>query len=106
MISNSVKQWREAKGYSKADLARWVGVHRSFITKLEDGTAQPGGELMIRLSNKLGQPVEIVFTLEPDSTSFLRRKVMPNSQFCRPPSVASAEPTIKTTETKKGKSCN
>jgi putative transcriptional regulator len=106
MISNSVKQWREAKGYSKADLARWVGVHRSFITKLEDGTGQPGGELMIRLAKKLGQPVESLFTLEPDTASFFQSKVMPNSQFSRPPSVASGELTANPTETKKGKTCN
>jgi len=64
MITNSIAKWRQAKGVSKAHLARQVGVDRSYITKLEQGTKQPASEMMFRFAKYLGQPVEAVFHYE------------------------------------------
>jgi putative transcriptional regulator len=61
MIINSVTQWRQAKGVSKAHLARRVGVSRSYMTKLEQGVMQPSGEMMFRIAKYFGQPLELVF---------------------------------------------
>lgn len=61
MIINCVAKWRKEKDVSKADLARRVGVNRSYITKLEQGKMQPSGEMMFRFAKYLGQPLEEVF---------------------------------------------
>jgi putative transcriptional regulator len=61
MVINSVAKWRQAKGVSKAHLARRVGVDRSYVTKLEQGKMQPSGEMMFRIAKYLGQPLEAVF---------------------------------------------
>jgi putative transcriptional regulator len=61
MIINLVSKWRTAQGLSKARLARKLGVHRSYVTKLEHGTMQPSGEMMFCIAKFLGQPLEQVF---------------------------------------------
>jgi putative transcriptional regulator len=65
MIKNKIAYWRstmkKGKGISQADLAREVGVGRSFVTKLEKGTGQPGAELMLRVARVFKQPVEAIF---------------------------------------------
>lgn len=61
MVINSVTKWRQAKGVSKAHMARRVGVSRSYATKLEQGILQPSGEMMFRIAKYLGQPLEAVF---------------------------------------------
>jgi transcriptional regulator with XRE-family HTH domain len=61
MVTNSVAKWRAVKRVSKAHLARQVGVHRSYVTKLEHGTMQPSGEMMFRIAKYLGQPLIEVF---------------------------------------------
>ncbi len=68
MITNCIAYWRttmnRGKGVSKAHLARKVGVDRSFVTKLEKGSSQPGAELMLRVARYFKLPVEAVFRLE------------------------------------------
>ena len=61
MITNSVEKWRKEKGVSKAHLARYVGVDRSYITKLEQGKMQPSAEMMFRFAKYLGRSIEEVF---------------------------------------------
>jgi len=77
MVINAVTKWRQAKGVSKAHLARRVGVDRSYMTKLEQGKMQPSGEMMFRIAKYLGQPLEMVFQHAQginDRTVFLRPK--------------------------------
>lgn len=61
MVTNSIAKWRLAKGFTKARLARGVDVHRSYVTKLEQGKKQPSGEMMFRIAKELGQPLAEVF---------------------------------------------
>jgi putative transcriptional regulator len=91
MILNFVTKWREAKGVSKAHLARRIGVSRSYITKLEQGILQPSAEMMFRLAKYLGQPLEAVFqhTQSASATLFNRDKVMPDSQTLSRPCPAA-----------------
>jgi len=65
MIVSSVTQWRQAQRVSKAQLARRVGVSRSYVTKLEQGKLQPSGEMMFRIAKYLKQPLEAVFQHAP-----------------------------------------
>jgi transcriptional regulator with XRE-family HTH domain len=61
MITNTVTQWRTAKGVSKAHMARQIRVKRSYMTKLEQGILQPSGEMMFRIAEYLDQPLGVVF---------------------------------------------
>jgi DNA-binding XRE family transcriptional regulator len=65
MIANRINYWRSTinngKGISRAHLARRLDVTRSFVSKLEKGTKQPGSELMLRVALYFGQPVEAIF---------------------------------------------
>jgi putative transcriptional regulator len=66
MIINHLSAWRARRGKSgitKAALARRLGVSRSYITKLEQGTAQPSLELALRIACYFGCSVEEVFQL-------------------------------------------
>ncbi len=66
MIINHLPAWRARRGKSgikKADLARRLGVRRSYITKLEQGTAQPSLELALRIACYFGCSVEEIFQL-------------------------------------------
>jgi putative transcriptional regulator len=91
MIVNFVTKWREAKGVSKAHLARRVGVSRSYVTKLEQGIMQPSGELMFRIAKYLGQPLESVFQPAPAKTggNFFSALVMPDRQMISHPCPAA-----------------
>jgi DNA-binding XRE family transcriptional regulator len=51
----------QGKGVSRAHLARKVRVGRSYVTKLEKGTAQPSAEVMFRVAQYFKQPIEAIF---------------------------------------------
>jgi len=66
MIRNQLPAWRARRGKSgitKAALARRLGVSRSYITKLEQGIAQPSLELALRIAGYFGCSVEEIFQL-------------------------------------------
>jgi|SRR5665213_798948 len=110
MISNRIAFWRttmnQGKGVSKAHLARKVSVGRSFVTKLEKGTAQPSAKLMLRMARYFKQPVEAVFCLDngvKNKPAFNCAETIPVSQFfgftpapakplCNLPATLSARP--------------
>jgi putative transcriptional regulator len=64
MLKNVVKKWRLERKISKADLARRIGVCRSYVTKLELGSLQPSGEMMFRIAEYFKLRVEDVFQRE------------------------------------------
>jgi transcriptional regulator with XRE-family HTH domain len=107
MIENFVTKWREAKGVSKAHLARRVGVSRSYMTKLEQDNMQPSGEMMFRIAEYLEQPLEVVFQHKQANKGhqfFSGHKCcLTDKHFSRPPSVASGNKQQKTPRTMKGK---
>ena|ERR1017187_1459210 len=61
MLKNKVKEWRQAKKISKAHLARQIGVCRSYVTRLEQGTLQPSGEIMFRIAAYFKVQIEDIF---------------------------------------------
>ncbi len=66
MLTNRLKQCREQsgkRGLTKAQLARRIGVDRSYITKLEQGKAVPSLVTALRIGRYLGCPVEAIFEL-------------------------------------------
>jgi putative transcriptional regulator len=88
MITNNIAYWRstmnQGKGISRAHLARQVAVGRSYVTKLEKGTAQPGADLMFRVARYFKQPMEAVFKpVDGGKTTpaIIWAKTIPYSQF-------------------------
>src|ERR1035437_4987776 len=61
MLKNKVKEYRQAKQISKANLAREIGVCRSYVTKLERGGLQPSGEVMFRIAAYFKGRIEDIF---------------------------------------------
>jgi transcriptional regulator with XRE-family HTH domain len=49
------------KGYTKAKLARKLGVTRSYITKLENGDMIPSSQKMFSLAEQLGCDIKDLF---------------------------------------------
>jgi putative transcriptional regulator len=68
MIKNHITQCREARNLRKSQLAYYVGMSRSYVTKLEQGQATPGLELALQIARCLKKPVEEIFRLEETGT--------------------------------------
>jgi transcriptional regulator with XRE-family HTH domain len=52
-FSERLKRARLAKGFSKSDLAREIGVHYSQIGRYEEKGAQPSVDVLAKLANAL-----------------------------------------------------
>lgn len=74
---------REAKSWSLRELARRIGVHYSYITRIEQGHySKPSPEILKRLANALEVPDEDLFALAghelpenlPSFPAYLRSK--------------------------------
>ena len=59
-----VRVYREAQRLSRAELARRIGVDRSFISRIEQGSRCPRGELMLKFARILECRVEDLFCLD------------------------------------------
>lgn len=59
-----VQVYREARRMKRAELARKIGVDRSFISRIEQGTRCPRGELMLKLARVFECKVEDLFCLD------------------------------------------
>jgi DNA-binding XRE family transcriptional regulator len=95
MLQNTVKKWRLERHLTKADLARRIGVCRSYITKLEVGSLQPSGEVMFRIAEYFKIRVEDVFQREraPKAGShFFGTKTLPkdNARSICPQTISSS----------------
>lgn len=69
MIVNRLAAWRAKRGphgITKAHLSRQLNVSRSYIVKLENGTAQPSADLMFRAAGYFGTRIEEIFSYVPD----------------------------------------
>lgn len=68
-LRHNITALREERGVSKAHLARQVGVSRGYVTRLENGSLQPGAAVMLRLARYFRRPVEEVFQLAATGSS-------------------------------------
>ena len=57
MLSENIRRLRESKGLSQGDLAVRLNVVRQTVSKWERGLSLPDADLLIALSEALGQPV-------------------------------------------------
>jgi transcriptional regulator with XRE-family HTH domain len=71
-----LRELRQAKGLTQADLARQAHVALSHLSKLESGDAAPGLDLLDRLARALGTTVTgLLPPAEPDNADARRESV-------------------------------
>ena len=63
-ISNRLRDEREARGWTQAELASRVGVSRKTINMVENRLAVPSALLALKLARALNEPVETLFRIE------------------------------------------
>lgn len=62
-LITTLKDKREARGLTQAQLAELVGVSRKTINTVENGVFVPSTVIALRLAAALGEPVEALFSL-------------------------------------------
>lgn len=62
-LANRVREAREAKGWTQAQLATRIGVSRKTVNTVENAVFVPSTVIALKLARALGQPVERLFSL-------------------------------------------
>lgn len=62
-LSNRLREAREAKGWTQAQLADKVGVSRKTVNTVENGVFVPSTVIALKLALALDEPVEALFFL-------------------------------------------
>jgi putative transcriptional regulator len=65
-LRNRLREAREAKGLTQAELAGVIGVSRKTINTVENGVFMPSTVIALKLARALGEPVERLFSLVDD----------------------------------------
>jgi putative transcriptional regulator len=62
-LRNRVREAREAKGLTQAQLADLIGTSRKTVYTVENGVFVPSTVIALKLARALGEPVERLFSL-------------------------------------------
>ena len=62
-LANRLRQAREARGWTQAELAERVGVSRKTVNTVENGVFVPSTVIALKLARAFGEPVENLFSL-------------------------------------------
>ena len=62
-LANSLRDAREARGWTQADLAERIGVSRKTVNTVENGVFVPSTVIALKLARAFGEPVESLFSL-------------------------------------------
>jgi putative transcriptional regulator len=65
-LGNRIREAREARGLTQAELAGLVGVSRKTVNTVENGVFVPSTVIALKLATALDQQVEMLFWL-PDN---------------------------------------
>ena len=65
-LVTTLKNMREARGLTQAQLAELVGVSRKTINTVENGVYVPSTVIALKLAAALDEPVEALFRLQTD----------------------------------------
>lgn len=60
-MNNRVRELRNERGWSQADLAEQLNVSRQTINAVETGRYDPGLPLAFRIATLFGRPIESIF---------------------------------------------
>jgi putative transcriptional regulator len=63
-LRNTLREAREAKGWTQGQLADAIGVSRKTVNTVENGVFVPSTVIALKLARALGRPVETLFFLE------------------------------------------
>ena len=63
-VSNRLREVRDERRWTQADLAARVGVSRQTINSIETGRFEPSLSLALKLALLIGVPVESLFSLD------------------------------------------
>ena len=64
-LENHVRQFREQRGWTQAELAEEMGVSRKTVNTVENGVFSPSVIVALKFAAALGQPVDRLFELVP-----------------------------------------
>ncbi len=62
-LANALREAREAKGWTQAQLAERIGVSRKTINTIENGIFVPSTVIALKLARAFGRSVEELFSL-------------------------------------------
>jgi putative transcriptional regulator len=62
-LANRLREVREAKGWTQAELAARIGVSRKTVNTVENGVFTPSTVVALKLARALEEPVEALFSL-------------------------------------------
>ena len=62
-LVSRLKEIREARGLTQAQLAETIGVSRKTVNTVENGVYVPSTVIALKLAAALGEPVEALFSL-------------------------------------------
>lgn len=62
-LTNRLREAREARGLTQAELASAIGVSRKTVNTVENGVFVPSTVIALKLAAALGEPVEALFAL-------------------------------------------
>ena len=62
-LANTLREARETRGWTQADLAGRIGVSRKTINTVENGVFVPSTVIALKLARAFGEPVEALFSL-------------------------------------------
>jgi putative transcriptional regulator len=65
-LRNRLREAREAKELTQAELAGLIGVSRKTVNTVENGVFVPSTVIALKLARALGEPVERLFSLVDD----------------------------------------
>ena len=65
-LENRVRELREARDLTQAQLADLVGVSRKTVNTVENAVFVPSTVIALKLARALGEPVEALFSLSRD----------------------------------------
>lgn len=63
-LANRIKDAREAKGWTQAQLAEEMGVSRKTVNTVENGVFIPSTIVSLKFAQALGETVEALFWLD------------------------------------------
>ena len=67
-IGKIIKKYRKDNGYTQFQLAEKLGVSEFYISALETGSRKPGRETLIKLSNEMNIPIEMLLELKTEQS--------------------------------------
>ena len=66
LLANRIREVREERGWTQAELAARIGVSRKTINTIENRVFVPSTLIALKLARALGQPVESLFSIFSD----------------------------------------